>query len=89
MNADPRGERRMQAALDRLAEKLAGSTFRSALREDPASAATTAGIDPDALPEGLLATLGLMSDEELQIVARVQKSLQGSVRDPASVGILF
>jgi hypothetical protein len=62
----------IQPALDQLAEKLAGSTFRAALREDPQGAAINAGITVDALPRGLLATLGLMSDEELQIVATVQ-----------------
>jgi hypothetical protein len=79
----------MQDALDQLAQELAGSKFRAALKEDPEAATTAAGINPDNLPDGLLGALGLMSDEELQIVSRVQQSFRGSFRDPISVAILF
>lgn len=79
----------IQETLDQLAEELAGAKFRAALKDDPEEAATAAGINVDYLPDGLLATLGLMSDEELQIVARVQLSFRGSFRDSSSVAILF
>jgi len=78
-----------QAALDQLAEELAGSDFRAALTKDPTGAATAAGINVDTLPDGLLGTLGLMSDEELKIVARVQQSFKGSIGDAVRVAILF
>jgi hypothetical protein len=77
----------IQPALDQLAEALAGSTFRAALRNDPEGAATNAGITVDVLPDGLLTTLGLMSDEELQIVARVQLTFAESL--PGRVCIIF
>ena len=89
MDAGMTDPQEMQTALDQLAEELAGARFRAGLREDPKGAATTAGINVDTLPDGLLATLGLMSDQELQIVARVQQSFKGSIRDSASVAILF
>lgn len=93
MDDGPKDAQVVQAALDRLAEELAGSKFRAALREDPADAVKSAGIDADDLPDGLLGALGLMSDEELQIAARVQLSLKRSVSqrlpDPLQVCILF
>ena len=89
MTAGPTEPQKMQAAFDHLAEQLAGSDFRTRLTEDPKGAATGAGVDVGSLPEGLLATLGLMSDEELQIVARVHHSLAGSMSGPVSVAILF
>lgn len=78
-----------QDALDRLAEALAGSKFRGELRQDPEAAAKVKGIDVDALPAELLATLGSMTDEELKIVGLVQRQLNGQFRDSPSVAILF
>lgn len=89
MTDGPTNPQKMQAALDHLAEQLAGSDFRAGLTKDPKAAATAAGVDVGALPDGLLATLGLMSEEELQVVARVHRSLAGSFSGSPSVAILF
>lgn len=89
MGAGSTDPQEIQAALDQLGEQLAGSSFRAALREDPTGAAAAAGISVDAITEGLLATLGQMSDQELQIVARVQESFKASFGNSARVCILF
>jgi hypothetical protein len=87
MTDGPTDVKAIQDALDLLAKKLAGSEFRENFRRDPEVAAKEAGIQVGILPEGLLSTLGLMSDEELRFTARVQLYLKRSV--DSSVAILF
>lgn len=87
MTEDPKA---VQAALDQLADALAGSDFRAQLRDDPKGAASSINLAEDDLPEGLLLTLALMSEEELRVVAHVQGLFKGTYRDDlSSVAILF
>lgn len=78
---DPR-----QKALDQLAKKLVGSEFRTKLRKTPEKAAEE--LDTDNLPDGLIETLAVMSDDELKTVAIVQQQLNVEALK-SSVSILF
>jgi hypothetical protein len=46
-----------------------------AVADDPMQAASDAGIDVGALPEGVWTTLSKLSHDELEVVSRVRQSL--------------
>ena len=78
----------LKTALGQLGEALAGSKFRQALKENATEAAEGRGINVAVLPEDLLSTLGAMTDDELRIVAVVQRELDTGFSGK-SVAILF
>ncbi len=75
--------------LNVLAAHLGYQEFRNQFREEAASALHNVGINPDILPTELLTTLAGMTDEQLAMIAEIQRAMMGSVPDWVKVAIFF
>ena len=70
----------------KLGENLADPDFRNSFAEDHSQALKDAGIDEEALPDGVVGALRNCQPEELAAVARVRNALMeaGVAREDAA-----
>jgi hypothetical protein len=62
----------------KLGESLADEDFRNSFSQDQSQALRDAGIDEDALPDGVVEALRRCEPEELAAVAKVRGALMGA-----------
>jgi hypothetical protein len=61
--------------LRKLGELLENAESRRSFAKDPDKALDEAGIDASKIPEGVRSTLSELSEDELEVIARVKGSL--------------
>ena len=64
--------------VSKLGERLGDEDFRSSFASDPSQALSDAGIDEQALPDGVVDALRSCQPEELAAVAKVRNALAGA-----------
>jgi putative modified peptide len=71
--------------VSKLGERLGDADFRDSFTSDPSQALNEAGIDEQALPDGVVDALRNCQPEELAAVAKVRNALAeaGVARDDA------
>jgi putative modified peptide len=71
--------------LSKLGERLGDEKFRKSFKSDPSQALSEAGIDEDALPDGVMKALRSCEPPELAAVAKVRNALidEGVAREDA------
>jgi hypothetical protein len=73
----PPGEQRMEG-LPGLMRSMARPTFRKSFNNDPRRAIEQAGLNVQTIPPAQLEVLAGLSEEELEIVARVVSNLRSA-----------
>jgi hypothetical protein len=72
-----------------LSDNLASESFRTTLARDPAAALQQAGINAAELPPEVMETLGELSAEEIELLAKLDSKLKVAAQDQPAGWLAF